>query len=121
MCYDGKESITTYINHLRGFQQQLQGTNKEISNDELVNRIMTSLPSGWEQRIITLDDKRNLTLDDLEQALRSHQAKQADIPTQATKALAVARYGRRARGNPHRGRGRGGRANDRRSSSCSTK
>ena len=121
MCYDGKESITTYINHLRGFQQQLQGTNNEISNDELVNRIMTSLPASWEQRIITLDDKRDLTLDDLERALRSHQAKQADVPTQATKALAVARHGTWARGNPHRGRCRGGRANDRRSSSCSTK
>jgi len=121
MCYDGKESITTYINYLRGFQQQLQGTNNEISNDELVNRIMTSLLASWEQRIITLDDKRDLTLDDLKRALRSHQAKQADVPTQATKALAVARYGTRARGNPHRGCGRGGRANDRRSSGCSTK
>jgi len=117
MCYDGKESIMTYINHLRGFQQQLQGTNNEISNDELVNRIMTSLPGSWEQRIIKLDDKRDLTLNDLERALRSHQAKEADVPIQATKALAVAKYGTPARGNPHRGCGRGGRANDRRSSS----
>ena len=50
MSYDAKESITTYINRLRVFQQQLQGTNNEISNDELVNRIMTSLPSSWEQK-----------------------------------------------------------------------
>jgi hypothetical protein len=56
LSYDGKESITTYINGLRIFQQQLQGTNNEISNDELVNRIITSLPASWEQRIITLDD-----------------------------------------------------------------
>ena len=37
MLYDGKESIATYINRLRVFQQQLQGMNNEISNDELVN------------------------------------------------------------------------------------
>jgi len=66
MSYDGKESITTYIKRLRVFQQQLQGTNNEISNDKLVNRIMTSLPSSWEQILIILDDKRDLTLDDLE-------------------------------------------------------
>ena len=66
MSYDGKEPITTYINSLQVFQQQLQGTNNEVSNDELVNRIMTSLPASWEQRLITLDDRHDLTLDDLE-------------------------------------------------------
>jgi len=107
MFYDGKEPITTYINRLHAFQQQLQGTNNELSNDELVNRIMTSLPPTWEQRIIPLDDRRDLTLDDLERALRSHQAKMTDVPTQATKAFAVAKYAQRGRGRGHRGRGRG--------------
>jgi len=69
MSYDGKESITTYINSLRVFQQQLQGMNNEVSNDELVNQMMTSLPASWEQRLITLDDRRDLTLHDLERAL----------------------------------------------------
>ena len=102
MSYDGKEPITAYINRLHVFQQQLQGTNKEVSNKELVNRIITSLPTSWEQRLMTLDDRRDLTLDDLEAALRSHEAKLTDIPTQATKALAI------RRNSSHRGRGRGG-------------
>jgi len=68
---------------------------------------MTSLPPSWEQRIIPLEDRRDLTLDDLERALRSHQAKMTDVPTQATKAFAVAKYEPRGRGRGHRGRGRG--------------
>jgi len=64
--YDSKEPITAYINRLRVFQQLLQGTNNEVSNNELVNQIMTSLPTTWEQKLITLDDRRDLTLDDLE-------------------------------------------------------
>lgn len=35
--YDGKEPITRYIKRLGVFQQQLQGTNNEVSKDELVN------------------------------------------------------------------------------------
>jgi len=53
---------------------------------------MTSLLARWEQRLITLDDRRNLTLDDLERARRSHEAKNSDTPTQPTKALTIARY-----------------------------
>jgi len=119
--YDGKEPITAYINRLRVFQQQLQGTNNEVSNDELVNRIMTSLPTTCEQRLITLDDRRDLTLDDLERALRNHEAKISDIPTQATKALATARYSKRGRGRGRSGRNRGGRHSDRRSFDLSTR
>jgi len=48
MYYDGKELITVYINPLRFFQQQLQETNNAVSNEEVVNRIMTSLASSWE-------------------------------------------------------------------------
>ena len=122
MLYDGKESIATYINRLRVFQQQLQGTNNEISNDELVNRIMTSLPESWEQRLVTLDDKRDLSLDDLERALRSHEAKMSDIPTQATKALATVRNSsQRGRGRGRYGRIRGERQIDRRATPSSTK
>ena len=119
--YDGKEPITTYINRLRVFQQQLQGTNNEVSNDELVNRIMTSLPTSWEPRLITLDNRRDLTLDDQERALRSHEAKIADIPTPATEALAITRYSQRGRGRGHHGRSRGGRPGDRRVSENSTR
>ncbi|KAG0639416.1 hypothetical protein HOY80DRAFT_1045087 [Tuber brumale] len=100
--------ILTDINRLRVFQQQLQGTVKEISNNELVKGIMTWLPTCWEQRIITRDDRRNLTLHDLDRALRSHQPKIADILTQATKPCPVTRQagyqGGKERGYHGRGR-----------------
>ena len=83
---------------------------------------MTSLPESWEQRLVTLDDKRDLSLDDLERALRSHEAKISDVPTQAIKALATVRNSsQRGRGRGRYGRIRGERQIDRRATPISTR
>jgi hypothetical protein len=105
---EAKETISAYLNRLRGFQRDLQGSKESLSNDDLVSKVLTTLPASWDHKISVLEELGDLDLDQLERSLSNYHAKTAGSTsgTSGARAFAVGkRGGRYGRG---RGRGRGG-------------
>ena len=73
VIHDGKEIIDEYINQLKEFQRALNGTMDPISDDALVNKIITTLPAEWDLKLRIIEDVPDLTLVKLEKVLRSYQ------------------------------------------------
>ena len=72
--HDGKGTIDEYIAKLKGYQHAMVGTTDSISDDALVNKIMTTLPKEWSVKLRAIEDDQDLQLPKLERVLRNFQA-----------------------------------------------
>ena len=55
-----KESITTWFDRVITIVNQLNQLGKIISEDELVKRLLKSLPKAWRPTIITIREAKDL-------------------------------------------------------------
>ena len=106
-AHDGKETIDEYIRKLKECQRALEGTKHSIKDDEIMSKILVTLPATWDTKVSAIEDDESLTLDKLERVLRNFQTK---LSNRKASNVALAARGRAS----NRGRGRGARGTDRR-------
>src|SRR5947209_5376171 len=102
VSHDGKETIDAYIRKLKECQRALEGTKHSIKDNEIMSKVLVTLPPAWDTKVLAIEDDQNLTLDKLERVLRNLQTK---LSNRKTSNVALATRGR----GSYRGRGRGGR------------
>lgn len=107
--YDGKGPISEYISRILSYRDRLAHTLQKLSKDEVIACIIIGLPESW-STISTIIENQPLetqTLDDVVNALNTHERKLAMQATQAplvqTNALAI-RYQKRKNSRQQGGR-----------------
>src|SRR5437588_12494646 len=98
--HDGKKTIDAYIQNLKECQRALEGMKHSIKDDEIMSKVLVTLPPAWDTKVSAIEDDENLTLDKLQRVFRNFQTKLSNRKT-SNVALAT-----RDRGS-YRGRGRG--------------
>src|SRR5436853_2636630 len=74
---------------------------KHSINDEIMSKVLVTLPPAWDTKLLAIEDDENLTLDKLKRVLRNFQTK---LSNRKTSNVALTMRGR----GSYRGRGRGG-------------
>src|SRR5437588_9232803 len=100
--HDGKETIDAYIRKLKECQRSLEGTKHSIKDDEIMSKVLVTLPPAWDTKVSAIEDDENLTLDKLERVLRNFQTK---LSNRKNSNVALATRGCES----YRDKGRGGR------------
>jgi hypothetical protein len=67
--HDGKETVQVYFRRLRDFQRQLAGSEEEISDTQIISKVLNTLPEVYRPKIAAIEDRGDLTIDLLEKAL----------------------------------------------------
>jgi hypothetical protein len=67
--HDGKETVQAYFRRLRDFQRQLAGSEEEISDTQIISKVLNTLPEVYRPKIAAIEDCGDLTIDLLEKAL----------------------------------------------------
>src|SRR5437588_8551167 len=88
--HDGKETIDAYIQKLKECQRALEGTKHSIKDDEIMSKVLVTLPPAWDTKVSAIEDDEILTLDKLERVLRDFQTK---LSNRKTRNVALAKRG----------------------------
>jgi len=101
-----KQTIQEFVARLDHYRVQLYSTNRPITDEETLDKLLQSLPVGdalWQQaKNWCLRDKLNL-----EQAIIQLQSNERSLPPSATAAAATTNENKRGDSRGRRGRGRG--------------
>jgi hypothetical protein len=107
--HDGKETIQNYLRRLRDLQRQVTGTEEEITDGQILSKVLHSLPEVYRPKIAAIEDRPDLTIDLLESYLvgyQTHLQTTGHLGTTSSTSAFAARGGKR-KGFSGGGRGRG--------------
>lgn len=109
----GNSSATDYFTKMKGFSDEMAAAGRPITDDELVEYILTGLPAEYEALVTSLVTRvESVTIDELYSQLLNFETRMDLVQggDQSSANMAGRGGGRgnnRGRGGPYRGRGRG--------------
>ena len=109
----GNSSATDYFTKMKGFSDEMAAAGRPITDDELVEYILTGLPAEYESLVTSLVTRvESVTVDELYSQLLNYETRMDLVQGGDQNSANMAGHGRgrgnnRGRGGPYRGRGRG--------------
>jgi hypothetical protein len=108
----GNSSATDYFTKMKGFSDEMVAAGQPITDDELIEYILTGLPTEYESLVTSLITRvESVTIDELYSQLLNFETRmdlvQGGDQSSANMAGRGGRGNNRGRGGPYHGRGRG--------------
>ena len=69
LTFNDKEDINIYLEKLRDYQYNLEGTTLAISDAALISKVLSTLPLAWRSQIRHLTDTETTTWSSIEKSL----------------------------------------------------